>query len=72
MESIRDYEETIMGFFSSEPKISSEEMDKCRAWLGKQYKLTAFQIREADLHNNTLVEYGNSIGINSKATRAMV
>ncbi|MFC2018442.1 hypothetical protein ACFLU4_00585 [Chloroflexota bacterium] len=44
----------FVGFFSSEPKLSSKELDECKVWLGKHYELRAFQTREANLHNIAL------------------
>ncbi|MDP2719344.1 MAG: hypothetical protein Q8P44_05895 [Dehalococcoidia bacterium] len=43
------------------PKIDGNELQECLAYLETETEITAFQTREADLYNNTLVKYGNSI-----------
>jgi hypothetical protein len=49
-----------MGFFSS-PKIDGNELRECLGYYEAECKLTAFQTKEADLYNNAMVKYGNSI-----------
>jgi hypothetical protein len=55
-----------MGLFGS-PKIDGNELLLCLAYWEAQNKVTAFQTREADLYNNAMVKYGNSIGENPLA-----
>lgn len=50
-----------MSFLFGEPKLSKKESSECMVWLGKHYEFTAFQTREADLHNAALVEFQNSL-----------
>ena len=58
-----------MGFLFGEPKIQGEELHKCLAYLEEEFKLTAFQEKEADLYNNALVKYGKSISTDSHAAK---
>jgi|SRR3990172_5407950 len=61
-----------MSFLFGTPKLSREELGKCLTWLGQQYKFTGFQTKEADLHNNVVAKYGNSLGVGKEATTAML
>jgi hypothetical protein len=49
-----------MGFFGS-PKIDGKELQECLTYFESQTKVVVFQTKEADLYNNALVKYGNSI-----------
>ncbi len=49
-----------MGLFGS-PKIDGKELQECLACFEAETKVIAFQTKEADLYNNALVKYGNSI-----------
>ncbi len=49
-----------MGFFGS-PKIDGTELQECLTYLKAATKVIAFQGKEADLYNDAVVEYGNSI-----------
>jgi hypothetical protein len=55
-----------MGLFGS-PKIDGNELQQCLACFEAETKVIAFQTREADLYNNTMVKYGNSIMENPSA-----
>jgi|GEM_PF-1250409 hypothetical protein len=55
-----------MGLFGSS-KIDSDELQQCLAYWEAQNKVTAFQTKEADLYNNAMVKYGNSISQNPSA-----
>jgi hypothetical protein len=55
-----------MGFFGS-PKIDGKELQECLACFEAETKVIAFQTKEADLYNNALVKYGNSITVNPMA-----
>lgn len=48
-----------MGLFSK-PEIVGSELQKCLAYYEASLSITAFQTREADLFNNTLVKYLNA------------
>jgi len=58
-----------MGFLFGEPKIRGEELQRCLAYLEEEWKLKAFQEKEADLYNNALVKYGKSISTDSRAAK---
>jgi len=49
-----------MGLFGS-PKIDGKELQECLACFETETKVIAFQTKEADLYNNAMVKYGNSI-----------
>ncbi len=49
------------------PKIDGKELQECLAYFEVQTKVVTFQTKEADLYNNTLVKYGNSITENPLA-----
>ncbi|MBA7590286.1 hypothetical protein ES708_32400 [subsurface metagenome] len=55
-----------MGFFGS-PKIDGKELQECLTYFETQTKVVAFQTKEADLYNNALVKYSNSIMENPMA-----
>ena len=55
-----------MGLFSS-PKIDGKELQECLAYFEAQTRVIAFQTKEADLYNNAMVKYGNSITENPLA-----
>jgi hypothetical protein len=55
-----------MGLFGS-PKIDGTELQECLTYFEAQTKVVAFQTKEADLYNNAMVKYGNSITQNSSA-----
>jgi hypothetical protein len=42
-------------------KIEGEELQECLAYYEAESKVIAFQTKEADLYNNTMVKYSNSI-----------
>lgn len=44
----------------STPKIKEDESEKCLTYLEQEYKLAAFQDREAERFNHALLRYGNS------------
>ena len=46
-----------MGFLFGQPKIHGDERSKCLAYLEEEFKLTAFQEKEANLYNNAKVTY---------------
>lgn len=60
-----------MGFPFGEQKIQGDELRRCLAYYEEEVKLTVFQEKEADLYNNALVKYGNSITIDSYAAKEM-
>jgi len=45
-----------MGLFSA-PKIQGAELKECLSYYNAQLRIGAFQTREADLHNETMVKY---------------
>lgn len=49
-----------MGLFGSS-KIDGKELQECLAYFEAENQVLAFQVKEADLFNNAMVEYGNSI-----------
>jgi transcription initiation factor IIF auxiliary subunit len=55
-----------MGFFGS-PKIDGNELQQCLAFFEAETKVITFQTKEADIYNNAMVKYGNSIKENSLA-----
>jgi hypothetical protein len=55
-----------MGLFGS-PKIDGPELQECLTYFEAQTKVVTFQTKEADLYNNALVKYGNSITQNPSA-----
>ncbi len=59
-----------MGLFSS-PKIDGEELRECLAYFEDETKVIAFQTKEADIFNNAMIKYGNSIMENPLAAKDM-
>ena len=57
-----------MGLFGS-PKIDGKELQECLAYFEAQTRVVTFQTKEADLYNNAMVKYGNSITENPLAAR---
>jgi hypothetical protein len=57
-----------MGLFGS-PKIEGNELQECLDCFESETKVTAFQTKEADLYNDAMVKYGNSIMENPVAAR---
>jgi hypothetical protein len=57
-----------MGLFGS-PKIDGKELQECLAYFEAQTRVITFQTKEADLYNNAMVKYGNSITENPSAAR---
>ncbi len=55
-----------MGLFGS-PKIDGSELQECLACFEAETRVIAFQTKEADLHNDTMVKYVNSIMENPEA-----
>lgn len=53
------------------PKIEGTELKRCLAYYEAQFRVTAFQTKEADLFNNTLVKYLNSVKENPVAASEM-
>lgn len=47
------------------------ELQGYLAYLEEEYKLRAFQEKEADLYNNSVVKYGNSMTTDSLASKEM-
>lgn len=60
-----------MGFLFGEPKIQGDGLRKCLAYLEEEWKLKAFQEKEADLYNNALVKCGRSISADGHAAKEM-
>jgi predicted transposase YbfD/YdcC len=60
-----------MGLFSS-PKIDGNELQDCLACFEAQSRVIAFQTKEADLYNNAMVKYGDSISNNPSAAKQAV
>ncbi|MBE0449019.1 MAG: hypothetical protein IBX64_13175 [Actinobacteria bacterium] len=58
-----------MGFLHGEPKIQDDEFRQCLAYLEEEWRLKAFQEKEADLYNNALVKHGRSISADSVAAK---
>lgn len=61
-----------MAFLFGRHKMDSTELSQCLNWLRQHYELTVFQDKEAELYNNALVKYGNSISTDSVASEQMV
>lgn len=59
-----------MGLFGS-PKIDGKELQQCLAYFEAETKVIAFQTKGADLFNNAMVKYGNSIMENPSAAEDM-
>lgn len=59
-----------MGLFGS-PKIDGKELQECLACFEAETKVIAFQTKEADLYNNAMVKYGNSISAAALAAKDM-
>jgi hypothetical protein len=57
-----------MGLFGS-PKIDGRELQECLACFEAETRVIAFQTKEADLYNNAMVKYGNSIMENPLAAK---
>lgn len=57
-----------MGLFGK-PKIEGDELKRCLAYFEAESRVTAFQTREADIYNNTLVKYLDSIAKDQSAAR---
>ena len=57
-----------MDLFGS-PKIDGKELQECLAYFEAQTRVVTFQTKEADLYNNAMVKYGNSITENPLAAR---
>jgi len=57
-----------MGLFSN-AGIVGDELQRCLAYYEAEMKVTAFQTREADLFNNTLVKYLDSMAEDHVAAR---
>jgi len=55
-----------MGLFGS-PKIDGKELQECLAYFEAQTRVITFQTKEADLYNDAMVKYGNSITENPLA-----
>lgn len=49
-----------MGLFGS-PKIEGSELQECLACFEAETRVIAFQTKEADLYNDAMVKYGNSV-----------
>lgn len=60
-----------MAFLFGEPKIRDDELRKYLAYLEEEWKLTAFQEKEADLYNNAVVKYSSSVSTNTHAAKQM-
>lgn len=52
-------------------KIKGDELSKCLAYLEEEWKLTAFQEKEADIYNDALVKYGSLMEIDRNAAKEM-
>lgn len=61
-----------MGFLFGEPKMDREELTRCLEYLGEHYKLTTFQEKEADLYNESLVQYMPTLATNKRSAEEMV
>lgn len=53
------------------PKIEGDELKRCLAYYEAQLRVTAFHTKEADLFNNALVKYLNSVKENPVAANEM-
>ncbi len=68
--SIRKQKPTGMWAFGT-PKIEGDELERCLAYYEAQGRVAAFQTKEADLFNNTLVKYLYSVKDNPVAASKM-
>jgi hypothetical protein len=50
-------------------KITGDELQQCLAYYEAEMRINAFQVKEADLFNNTMVKYFESITVDSKAAQ---
>ncbi len=55
-----------MGLFGS-PKIDGSQLRECLAYFEAQTRVVTFQTKEAELYNDAMVKYGNSITQNPLA-----
>lgn len=55
-----------MGLFGN-PKIDGHKLQECLASFEAETRVISFQTREADLYNNTLAMYGNSLAQDGQA-----
>ena len=60
-----------MGFLFGESKIRGDERQKCLSYYEQELKLKAFQEKEADLYNDAVVKYGDSMTIDNLASKEM-
>ena len=56
----------IILWFDS-PKIDGNELQECLTYFEAETKILTFQTKEADLYNNVMVKYSNSITVNPLA-----
>jgi len=61
-----------MSFLFGQPKLEPHELSECTEWLGKNYELSGFQDKEAELYNNALVKDGNSIATSPASARRVM
>lgn len=61
-----------MSFLFGAPKLDRDELSKCMEWLGKQYEITGFQDKEAELYNNAILRDGNSLTTSPEAAMRIV
>ena len=54
--------------FLNSAKIDSNQLRECLHYLEESCQVAAFQAKEADLYNEALVKYGNSVTDDSNAT----
>ncbi len=54
--------------FLNNAKIDSNQLRECLHYLEESCQIAAFQAKEADLYNEALVKYGNSVTDDSNAT----
>jgi hypothetical protein len=59
-----------MGLFDS-PKIDGDMLQQCLVYFEESSKVVSFQTKEADIYNNALEKYGNSITENPFAAGEM-
>ncbi len=61
-----------MGFLFGEPKLSTEEFNRCLVYLGEHYKLTTFQEKEADIYNGAVTRYSPTLDVGSNSAKEML
>lgn len=60
-----------MRLFPGESNLKGDELLKCLAYFEEELRIMAFQEKEADIYNNTVVAYGKSMSTDHFAAKEM-